>query len=181
VVPQKPPHPHKEQTSKTTVIKHPESKSLGVFDMSIEENKAVFGRFIEAYNTHNLDLLDDLVSEDYVDPEYPQMKGLKGLKQMMRTAFSAFPDYHETIEDIISEDNKLWILLRYTGTHKGEFMGLAPTGKQVTSTVVDMYRLENGKIVWGKRVPTPDLAFFMQLGLVQYTEKGKQLFQASTK
>ena len=149
--------------------------------MSAQKNRAIFDRFIEAYNKHNLNLLDDLVSIDYVDPEYPQMKGLDGLKQMMSMAFMAFPDYHESVEDIISEGDKIWILLRYSGTHKGDFMGLSPTGKQVTSLAVDMYRIEDGKIVWGKRVPTPDLAFFMQLGLVEYTEKGQTLFQANTK
>jgi len=149
--------------------------------MSAQKNRAIFDRFIDAYNKHNLNLLDDLISKDYVDPEYPEMKGLDGLKQMMGMAFIAFPDYHETIEDIISEDDKIWILLRYAGTHKGDFMGVAPTGKQVTSLVVDMYRIKEGKIVWGKRVPTPDLAFFIQLGLVEYTEKGRKLFQRSTK
>ncbi len=149
--------------------------------MSAQKNRAIFEKFIEAYNKHNLDLLDNLISVDYVDPEYPEMKGLDGLKQMMTMAFMAFPDYNETIEDIISEGDKIWILLRYSGTNKGAFMGLAPTGKQVTSLVVDMYRIKDDKIVWGKRVPTPDLAFFMQLGLVQYTEKGRKLFQGSTK
>ncbi len=149
--------------------------------MSEQKNRVIFDRFIDAYNKHNLDLLDDLISTNYVDPEYPEMKGLGGLKQMMGMAFMAFPDYYETIEDIISEGDKIWILLRYTGTHKGEFMGLAPTGKKVTSLVVDMYRIKDGKIVWGKRVPTPDLAFFMQLGLVEYTEKGRNLFQRSIK
>ena len=115
--------------------------------MSAQKNRAIFDRFIEAYNKHNLNLLDDLVSIDYVDPEYPQMKGLDGLKQMMRMAFMAFPDYHESIEDIISEGDKIWILLRYSGTHKGDFMGLSPTGKQVSSLAVDMYRIEDGKIV----------------------------------
>ena len=54
--------------------------------MSLEENKAIFRRFIEAYNEHNLDLLDDLVAPNYVDPDYPQLNGLEGLKQMMRMA-----------------------------------------------------------------------------------------------
>ena len=60
-------------------------------------------------------------------------------------------------------------------------MGLEPSGKQVTSLAVNMYRIEDGKIVWGKRVPTPDLTLFMQLGLVEYTEKGQKLFQANNK
>lgn len=149
--------------------------------MPSAENKAIFRRFIEAYNAHNLELLDDLVAPDYVDPDYPQLKGLDGLKQMMRMAFMAFPDYHETIEDIIAEEDKVWILLRYTGTHKGEFMGLPPTGKKLTSLAVDMYRLKDGKIVWGKRIPTPDLAFFKQLGLIEYTEAGKKLFPEDAK
>jgi hypothetical protein len=67
-----------------------------------------------------------------------------------------------------------WILLRYTGTHKGEFMGLAPMGKQATALVVDMYHIKDGKIVWGKRVPTPDLAFFMQLGACGIHRKGTE-------
>ena len=145
--------------------------------LSIEKNKTIFRRFIEAYNEHDLDLLDDLIAPDYVDPDYPQLKGLEGLKQMMKMAFMAFPDYQETIEDIIAEGDKVWILLSYTGTHKGEFMGLSPTNKKLISLAVDMYRFENGKIVWGKRVPTPDLAFFKQLGLIEYTEIGKKLFQ----
>jgi predicted ester cyclase len=149
--------------------------------LSPEDYKAIFRRFIEAYNEHNLDLLDDLVAPDYVDPDYPQLKGLEGLKKMMSMAFMAFPDYHETIEDIVAEGDKVWILLRYTGTHKGEFMGLAPTGKKLTSLAVDMYRLKSGKIVCGKRVPTPDLAFFKQLNLIEYTETGKKLFPEDSK
>jgi predicted ester cyclase len=145
--------------------------------LSIEKNKAIFRRFIEAYNEHDLDLLDDLIASDYVDPDYPQLKGLEGLKQMMKMAFMAFPDYKETIEDIIAEGDKVWILLSYTGTHQGEFMGLSPTNKKLTSLAVDMYRFKNSRIVWGKRVPTPDLAFFKQLGLIEYTEIGKKLFK----
>ena len=60
-------------------------------------------------------------------------------------------------------------------------MGLAPTGKKLTSLAVDIYRFKNGRIVWGKRVPTPDLAFFKQLGLVEYTETGKTLFPEEPK
>jgi len=90
--------------------------------------------------------------------------------------FKAFPDFHETIEDIIAEGDKVWVLLTYTGTHTGEWLGLAPTGKKITCRAIDIYRIVNGKIVWGRRVPTPDLAFFKQLGVIEYTEKGKKLF-----
>jgi len=92
-----------------------------------------------------------------------------------------FPDWHETIEDIIAEGDKVWVLLTATGTHTGEFLGLAPTGKKITLMTIDIYRIANGKLVWGRRVPTPDLAFFKQLGVVEYTEKGKKLFAEDVK
>ncbi|NIQ33001.1 MAG: ester cyclase, partial [Nitrososphaeria archaeon] len=50
---------------------------------------------------------------------------LESLKQRLKMGFKAFPDWHETIEDIIAEGDKVWVRLAYTGTHKGEFMGLA--------------------------------------------------------
>jgi steroid delta-isomerase-like uncharacterized protein len=144
--------------------------------MSLEENKEIVRRFVEAYNKQNLDLADDLVAPDYVDPDYPQLQGLAALKQMMNMFFKAFPDFHETIEDIIAEGDKVWLLLTYTGTHKGEWLGLAPTGKKIKCRAIDLYRIVNGKIVEGRRVPTPDYAFNKQLGLIEYTEKGKKLF-----
>jgi len=149
--------------------------------MSVEENKAIVRRFIDAYNQQNLDLSDDVVASGYVDPDYPQLQGLENLKQMMNMFFKAFPDFHETIEDIIAEGDKVWVLLTYTGTHKGEWMGLAPTGKKITCRAIDIYRIANGKIAEGRRVPTPDLAFFKQLGLVEYTETGKKLFPEDVK
>ncbi len=149
--------------------------------MSLEENKAIVRRFIESYNRRNLDLSDDLVASDYVDPDYPQLQGREDLKQMMNMFFKAFPDFHETIEDIIAEGDKVWVLLAYTGTHTGGWLGLAPTGKKITCMAIDIYRIVNGKIAWGRRVPTPDLAFFKQLGVVEYTEKGKKLFPEDVK
>ena len=145
--------------------------------MSLEENKAIVRKYVEiVFSRQNWDRLDDLVAPDYVDPDYPQLGGREGLKQMMNMAFKALPDWHETIEDIVAEGDKVWVLLACSGAHKGEFMGIAPTGKKVTIRAVDLYRIANGKIVWCRRIPTPDLAFFKQLGVVEYTETGKKLF-----
>jgi steroid delta-isomerase-like uncharacterized protein len=139
----------------------------------LEENKAIVRRFIEAYNNRNLAVFDDLVAPDYVDPE---VGGREGLKQLMTMLFKAFPDFHETIEDIIAEGDKVWILFTYMGTHTGEFLGFAPTGKKITSRAVDIYRIVDGKIVEGSEVDD-SLAFFKQLGAIEYTEQGKKLFQ----
>ena len=142
--------------------------------MSSEKNKAIVRRFIEAYNKLNLDLFDDFVAPDFFDHTH-QQQGLESLKQIFKEAFKAFPDLHETIEDIIAEGDKVWVRLTYTGTHTGEWLGLAPTGKKITTTAVAIYRIVNGKLVEGRFV-TDTSDFLKQLGAIEYTEKGKKLF-----
>ena len=146
--------------------------------MSLEENKAIVRRFVEAYNRRNLDLFDDLLAPDYVD--HTSKVGVEGLKQLMNMAFKAFPDLHETIEDIIAEGDKVWVRITFTGTNTGEWLGFAPTGKKVTSKNVDTYRIVNGKLAEYWNV-TDASDFNRQLGIIEYTEKGKNLFSKDVK
>ena len=142
--------------------------------MSLEENKAIVRRFIDAYNKQNFDLVDDLVATGYVD-HTNQIRGREGLKQMMIMGSKAFPDWHEKIEDIIAEGDKVWILLTYTATHTGEWMGLAPTGNKIITMNVDIYRIVNDKIAERWNV-TDNMRLFKPLGVIEYTEQGKKLF-----
>jgi predicted ester cyclase len=87
----------------------------------LEENKAIVRRFIEAYNNRNLDSVDEFIAPDYFD--HANKLDREGLKQAFDMGFKAFPDWHETIEDIIAEGDKVWVLVTYSGTHTGEFMG----------------------------------------------------------
>ena len=146
--------------------------------MSLEENKAIVRRFIEAYNKRNLDSLDEFMAPDYFD--HTHQVGPEGVKQLMNMGFKAFPDWHETIEDIIAEGDKVWVRVTYTGTHTGEWRGLAPTGKKITAMAVDIYRIVNGKLVEYRNV-TDSLYFLKQLGAIEYTEKGKKLFPEDVK
>ena len=146
--------------------------------MSLEENKAIVRRFIEAYNKRNLDLFDDLLAPDYFDQT--SKVGPEGLKQLMNMAFKAFPDLHETIEDIIAEGDKVWVRITFTGTNTGEWFGFAPTGKKVTSKNVDTYRIVNGKLAEYWNV-TDASDFNKQLGIIEYTKKGKKLFPEDVK
>ena len=141
--------------------------------MSLEENKAIVRRFIEAYNKRNLDLFDDILAPDYFD--HTSKVGVEGLKQLMNMAFKAFPDFHETIEDIIAESDRVWARITFTGTHTGEFMGIAPTGKKITTEMVDIFRIVNGKLVEYRDVNN-NLDYLKKLGLIEYTEQGKKLF-----
>lgn len=147
--------------------------------MSSEENKATVRRFIEAYNNRNLDLFDDLVARDYVDHAH-QQQGLESFKQIFTLAFDAFPDWHENIEDIIAEGDRVWASVKATGTHTGEWnlfgVSLPPTGKKVTMMMVFIWRIADGKLVEGWEVDD-ERDFFKQLGVIEYTEKGKKIFQ----
>jgi C-1 hydroxylase len=141
--------------------------------MSLEKNKEIVRGFIESYNARKLDLVDDFVSPDYIDHE--KNIGREGLKQLIAIGINAFPDWYETVEDIVAEGDKVWVLLAYKGTHKGEFMGLAPTGKRIAAKAVDIYRIVDGKLAEYWNV-TDNLNIFKQVGAVEVTEKGKQLF-----
>jgi C-1 hydroxylase len=146
--------------------------------MSLEENKAVVRRFIEAYNKRNLDVFEDLVAPDYVDHQH-QQQGREDFIQLFTLAFDAFPDWHEAIEDIIAEGDKVWVRVKATGTHTGEWTHFGaqfpPTGKKLTMMMVFIWRIVNGKLVEGWEVDA-DLDFLKQLGAIEYTEQGKKLF-----
>jgi C-1 hydroxylase len=146
--------------------------------MSGEENKAIVRRFIEAYNTRNLDVFDDLVAPEYVDHTHHQ-QGLESFRQLFQLAFIAFPDWHEHIEDIIAEGDRVWVCVRATGTHTGEWnlsgVPLPPTGRKVAMRMVFIWRIAHGRLAEGWEVDN-DSDFLRQLGIIEYTEKGKKIF-----
>jgi C-1 hydroxylase len=133
--------------------------------MSLEENKAKVRKVIEAINEQNLDFLDSLTAPDYFD--HTHQLNPEGVKQFMNMIFKAFPDWHETIEDIIAEGDTVWVRAKATGTHTGEYRGLAPTGKKITGMGVNIYRIVNGKFVEGWAVEDW-MDFLMHLGVIEY-------------
>ena len=147
--------------------------------MSLEENKAIVRMWIEAYNERNLDVFDEFIAPNYID--HTNKLNRESLKQMFSMGFQGFPDWHETIEDIVAEGDKVWVRLTYEGTHTGEFLGVAPTGKKITGmSSIDIYRIANGKLVeyWNVR---DTLKFAKQMDAIEYTEKGKKLFPEDIK
>ena len=145
--------------------------------MSLEENKAIVRRFMEAYNNRNMDIFEELVAPDYYDHVFEQ-QGRENLKNLFTMAFEGFPDWYENIEDIIAEGDKVWLRVKATGTHTGAWnlFGaiLPPTGEKVILNMVFIWRLENGQLVEGWEVDS-DLGFLKQLGVIEFTEKGKPL------
>jgi C-1 hydroxylase len=146
--------------------------------MSAEENKAIVRRFINSYNKRDLDVFDELVAPDYIDHTHHQ-QGRKSLRHLFSLAFEAFPDWHEHIEDIIAEGDRVWVCVQATGTHTGEWnlsgVPLPPTGRKVTMRMVFIWRIENGRLAEGWEVDS-DRGFLTQLGMIEFTEKGKKFF-----
>jgi len=147
--------------------------------MSLEKNKAIVRRLFEAFNKQDLALLDELMAPDYVDHSH-QLRGLEGFKQFLTMLIKGAPDMHVTIEDIIAEGDKVWVHVTAKGTHTGEYHGLAPTGKKITFTVVDIWRIVDSKVVEGWHVED-QLDLLRQLGVIEYTEKAKKLFPEDVK
>ena len=115
-----------------------------------EENKALVRRFHEeVINKGNLGVMDELCAPNMVDhslpPEFPA--GMEGTKQMISMFRAALPDVRVTIEDLIAEGDKVTCRWTACGTHKGDFMGIAATGKQVTVTGIGIDRIVGGKAV----------------------------------
>ena len=141
--------------------------------MALEENKAIILSLYEADNKKDLTILDEIISPDFFDPTF-QLRGPEGYKQFETAFFKGFPDWIETIEDIIAEGDKVWIRFTGTGTHKGEWRGLDPTGKKVTFRGVQIWRIVDGKVV-SKDSILDLLDALKQLGVIEYTEKARAL------
>ena len=140
-----------------------------------EENKVISRRFYEQFfNQGNLSVADELLAADALDHNPPGpgfATGQEGVKQVVTMFRSAFPDLHLTIEDQIAEGDRVASRLTARGTHRGELMGIPPTGKTVTIGLVDILRLEGGQIVerWGQ---VDMLGMLQQLGVVPQPGQG---------
>lgn len=114
-----------------------------------EQNKAVTRRSLEEiWNKGNLTVADELIAPNHVahDPANPNPgSGPEATKQQASMYRTAFPDLHITIEDQVAEGDQ--VVTRWTarGTHRGELMGIAPTGKQMTITGINISRIAGGK------------------------------------
>jgi steroid delta-isomerase-like uncharacterized protein len=114
------------------------------------ENKSLARRAMEELWTKgDLTVIDQLYSDDCVfhDLGSPEdIHGRDGLKQYARMYRTACPDLQCTVEEVMAEGDKVALRWVSRGTHQGDLMGIAPTGKQVTFRGIQMQRISEGKI-----------------------------------
>jgi len=137
--------------------------------MSTEENKAFVRQMVEeVFNQGNVSRADEFLAPNFVEreelpPGIPRDR--EGVKQLTTMLRSAFPDFKATIDDIVAEGDKVVIRQTWSGTHKGESMGVPPTGKSVSFGVIDILRMAGGKCVehWGQM---DSMGLMQQLGAI---------------
>ena len=124
----------------------------------------------ERINKGDIAGFGDLVAEDFVEhqgaggPGFPPTK--EGTLEFFRTLLAAFPDWRMTVEDLIAGEDKTVARVTVTGTHKGEFMGVPPTGTHVEVQLIDIMQFDGAGLVsehWGV---ADMLSLMQQLGVV---------------
>ena len=116
--------------------------------MSLEDdNKALVRRFVDYINKDPFAPIDEFFAASYTyhNPSMPYVKDLSTLKEFNTAAYSALADIRFTLEDMVAEGDKVVYRASATAIHKGEFMGIAPTGKRVTITSIVISRIAGGK------------------------------------
>jgi steroid delta-isomerase-like uncharacterized protein len=114
-------------------------------------NKEIARRFMEeCWNQGQLDSISELVSDNcsFHDPVFPNLEaGAENIKRHISMCRSGFPDLKFTIEDTIAERNEVVLHWMARGTHKGQFLGMAPTDKTASVCGTSIFRIDDGKIV----------------------------------
>jgi predicted ester cyclase len=126
--------------------------------------KNLYRRFMEEVpNRGNFAVADEMLADDVIEyetlpPGLPPDKN--GIMQLFRMVRAAFPDLHITIDDLIAEGDRVAARVTLRGTHRGEFLGFAPTGNKIAYGAIDISRFVDGKLVehWG----VPDYLDLMQ-------------------
>lgn len=132
------------------------------------EHETTMRRLYELINAADVDGFSEVMADDFV--EHEETPGLEptreGVQEFFRTYLAAFPDLRFTVEDMISDGNKVVSRVKATGTHEGEFMGMPPTGKRIDVQLIDIVRFGDDGLAhehWGV---FDALTMMQQLGAV---------------
>lgn len=134
--------------------------------MTLEGNKSLVRRYIEeVWNERNASAADTFFAPDYkryLSPIAPPLD-LEGQRHRISGFLAAFPDIHFEVEDVFGEEDLVVFRSTVSGTHRGDFQGVEPTGERIKVSLMDVVRIEDGKFTehWGG----PDMYdLFKQLG-----------------
>lgn len=134
----------------------------------MSQNSDLVSRFYtEVLAEGNLDVIDELCSEDFV--EHEEFPGLgndrEGVKQFVTMMRGGFPDLHVAVDDVIATGDKVVARVRFQGTHQGEFMGVPASGARIDVPTIDIVRVSDGRVAehWGV---TDSMLLMQQVGAI---------------
>jgi steroid delta-isomerase-like uncharacterized protein len=128
-----------------------------------EQNKQLVSQFFETLDRQDTEMMDQLVSSTNYSLHFsgmPPMDWNENKKEFLAPFTKAFPDLRRNIVDMVAEGDKVAVSINVTGTYKGEFQGIPPTGKQVSFTAMDILTIIDGKIT--EEWATADMIGLMQ-------------------
>lgn len=135
--------------------------------VSAENTAVVLRHHDEIWTQGRLDVVDELYAPDFIGhhPGAPDWVGPESVKLVVRLTREAFPDFTETVEDVVASGDRVVTRFTSTGTHLGELRGLAPTGRRMAMAEMAIFRVARGRIVekWGM---IDGLGMARQLGIV---------------
>ena len=135
--------------------------------MSKERNIQAQKSFGEAINTNDLQRFNDLMSAGVIDhnPAPTQGPGPQGFINFFGEFIAAFPDLAIDVDHMVADDNNVAIAYTVTGTHRGDFMGIPPTGRRIRASGLQIARFEDALIVerWGS---SDQLGILQQIGAI---------------
>ncbi len=120
-----------------------------------EENKALIRRWVEeAVNAGNLTVADEIMAPHYAFyvASRPTPMDREGHKHLVATFLGAFADLRRNIEELVGEGDKVVERWTVTGTHQGEFQGLAPTGRRISYAGITIWGIGGGRIVENRTI-----------------------------
>jgi steroid delta-isomerase-like uncharacterized protein len=132
--------------------------------MSIAKNKALVRCLYELLNKKELDAAYEYFAPDFIFHSPAGDLSLTQMKQLDTDFYAAFPDMSVTVEETVAEGDRVSVRVTYRGTHRGEFIGIAPTGKTIDITNANTLKISGGKFIEGWNVM--DIRLIEQLGAI---------------
>lgn len=132
--------------------------------MGVKENKTLLHRVIDLWNSRDMDAFFNILAPEYVEHLPTGDISLEQLKQFAPTFFNAFPDIKITLKDLVAEEDKVAVLVNWTATHKGSYMGIPATGKKIDISVAIIVKIKDSK--WVEFWNVTDIRLAQQLGAI---------------
>jgi predicted ester cyclase len=145
-------------------------------ELTLEANKSIALRLVELFNDRRLDLLEDVLHPEFrgrgisaFPPDSPGV-GPGARRKLYEMFYQAIPDARAEVLDVVAEGDKVVVVDRFGGTHRGEFFGHPGTGNRIEWTAIHIYTIRDGKILEDATM-TDALAIMEQLGLAPNATK----------